>query len=150
MKPEKIILHHSLTRDGAEVSWGAIRKYHVQTLGWKDIGYHAGVELIESGGERGHEILFGRSWFLPGAHTKGQNHNSLGLCFVGNYDVSIPDFGLLKKGALIIAHWMALFSIPSYLIYPHRAFAQKTCPGKLFNMEKLIEMAVHEFLEMKE
>ena len=50
-KPQKVICHHSLTRDSGSVSWGAIRKFHMETLDppYKDIGYHCGVELVKSG-----------------------------------------------------------------------------------------------------
>ena len=56
MTPQMIILHHSLTADTHTVSWGAIRRYHTKTLGWRDIGYHFGLELA-----RNHvEVLMGR------------------------------------------------------------------------------------------
>lgn len=140
--PERIICHHSATKDSGTVSWGAIRKYHTQTLDrpYKDIGYHAGCELVKSGSELYYEILMGRMWDVTGAHTRGQNSNSLSICFIGNYDIEVPKKEMMEAGAKVIALWLDLFSLAINDIYSHHNFdPRKSCPGKLFNMEYLKE-----------
>ena len=137
-KPQKVICHHSLTKDSGSVSWGAIRKYHTQTLGFKEIGYHAGCELVMSGSELYYEILMGRMWDEPGAHTQGHNSDSLGICFVGNFDKVAPDKQAIEAGAKVIALWLKLFGLSVDDIYSHNHFnSYKTCPGRLFDMEYL-------------
>ena len=136
-KPIKIIAHHSLTKDSATVSWGAIRKYHTQTLGWSDIGYHAGVELVKSGADLYFEVLMGRMWDIPGAHTRGHNNDSLGICFIGNFDNYFPEQKLLMTGAKVISLWLKLFDLKIEDIYPHNHFAQKSCPGSFFDLNNL-------------
>lgn len=126
MKPEFIIVHHSLTSDGASVSWGAIRKYHVETLGWRDIGYQAGIELVNDK----HEVLIGRMWNEVGAHTIGMNDKSIGICFVGNYDVDMVPDGIKQKGLVFIRFLQDLYRIPNQNIKGHCEYAPKTCPGK--------------------
>ncbi len=134
MIPRKIIIHHSLTKDGKTVSWGAIRHYHTEILGWMDIGYHAGCELVGTQ----YEVLIGRMWDQMGAHTRGENESSLGFCFVGNFDIDSPPYEQLIVGAKVIKYWMRLFNIPLEEVYPHRHFASyKTCPGAKFEMERL-------------
>jgi len=139
--PKKVIVHHSLTRDSGTVSWGAIRRYHMETLGWKACGYHIGVEQVVSGGAVYYEALMGRMWNRAGAHTRGHNHDSLGICFIGNYDGVPPPREALKAGAAVIALWMELYDIGIDDIYTHHHFNKnKTCPGSLFS---LIELKYH-------
>lgn len=141
-KPIQVLVHHSLTKDSGSVSWGAIRRYHTVTLKppqrMSDIGYHVGVELVKSGNELYYEALMGRMWTESGAHCRGQNSHSLGICFIGDYDKEVPKPQLVMTGAKVIALWLDLFSLSINDIYSHHNFApHKSCPGKLFDMEFL-------------
>ena len=141
--PKRIIVHHSLTTDSGSVSWGAIRKYHTETLGWTSIGYHAGVELVINANNVYHETFLGRMWDKQGAHTKGQNRDSLGICFVGNFDDTLPSIQALRVGAKLIALWLKIYKIDIDDIYPHSAFSEKSCPGERFDMELLKKYVQH-------
>jgi len=127
-----IIIHHSLTKDGLTVSWNAIRSYHVRNLGWQDVGYHLGIELLPHGV---YEILGGRPLNMAGAHTKGMNEHSIGFCFVGNYDLIEPPEPMLNMAAKFLKGIQEAFKIPLDNIRAHRDYANyKTCPGQKFRM----------------
>ena len=133
MKPQFIVLHHSLTTDSHTVSWGAIRNYHVLELKWRDIGYHFGIENIN--GQI--EILMGRMPDVNGAHCKqaGMNQKSIGICFVGNFDKAPPSKKVWDAGLKLVAYFCKRHGIPLTNIIAHRDYATyKTCPGKLFDM----------------
>lgn len=129
---DKIILHHSLTKDSETVSWGAIRRYHVQERGWRDIGYHFGIELVGDF----YEIFVGRSIKTPGAHTKGQNLTSIGICFVGNFDIIAPPLPQVERGIYLVKSLLEEFNLGPLDVYGHRNFASKSCPGTQFDMNK--------------
>jgi N-acetylmuramoyl-L-alanine amidase len=134
---KRIILHHSLTKDSGTVSWNAIRRYH-KGLGWLDIGYHAGAELVTSGGETRPEILVGRSWDLTGAHTQGHNRGSFGFCFVGNYDDERPPDEMIDMAVRFLFNIQEIFGIPGREIYGHCDFnPDKPCPGRLFPLAEV-------------
>jgi N-acetylmuramoyl-L-alanine amidase len=136
-----IMIHHSLTKDGQTVSWGAIRRYHVEHHGWIEIGYHYGVELV---GEQ-YEALLGRSELDPAAACPQQQLNSraLHVCCVGNFDEAPPPAPMLETLVrLVILPAMAEYGLPVERIIGHRDIhTSKTCPGAQFDLEVVRNMS---------
>ena len=140
MRPIKAIIHHSLTKDSETVSWGAIRKWHTgqhpdSPHKWNDIGYHYGIELVGDF----YEVLVGRPVNIPGAHCQGWNNSSIGICFVGNYDLAPPPDAMMKRAVEVFSPIIANLQIPYEGIRPHSAYSGKTCPGKMFPMLSFVE-----------
>jgi hypothetical protein len=126
-----IVVHHSLTQDSQTLSWEAIRKYHIQSNRWDDIGYHFGIELV------GNEILTlaGRGLQFEGAHTVGLNGTHIGVCVVGNYDLVVPSQAHMHALTNLCYGLMKIYNIfPENVVY-HSEFAPKSCPGTLFPKE---------------
>ena len=132
MIPTHIIMHHSLTADSGTVSWQAIRRYHTQTLGWDDVGYHFCVELVN----KEFEIMLGRMPHVMGAHCKdgGMNRKALGVCFVGNFDMAPPSICQWISGVKLCASICEVLSMDVSHVRAHRDYANKTCPGRMFDM----------------
>lgn len=135
-KIDCIVLHHSLTVDGPVVSWDAIRKYHINDHGWRDIGYHLGVEIINNR----YETLIGRPWNLPGAHAPGANANSLGICLIGDFDKNAVPLEQWDYTLNLVGWLCETFNINYENVKGHRdVTAERTCPGKNFDLAKFRE-----------
>lgn len=127
----KIIIHCSATREGQHVDVDTIRGWHVNDRGWSDIGYHYVIYLDGS-------VHRGRSDKRQGAHTRGQNKNSLGVCYIGGVERD----GKTPKDTRTNAQKKALSKLLLELknkncgctIYGHNDFASKACPS--FNATK--------------
>jgi len=61
-----------------DIGAAEIRDWHVRR-GWHDIGYHAVVR-------RNGRIEEGRALDAVGAHARGYNQRSIGICYVGGLD----------------------------------------------------------------
>jgi N-acetylmuramoyl-L-alanine amidase len=132
-KPSYIIIHHSLTKDSKTVSWQPIRKYHL-SLGWQNIGYHYGIEMIN---HEKYEILAGRMEGTTGAHTKGLNEVSIGICLVGNFDKNPPNMWQWKILLKLCKNICLRYAISADKVKGHREYAShKSCPGNAFDMIK--------------
>jgi N-acetylmuramoyl-L-alanine amidase len=137
MKVTKIIIHHSLTKDGTVNDWKAIRRYHIEEKGWDDIGYHYGIENV--GGKI--VVQKGRAENVIGAHCLGMNDKSIGICVVGNYDLTEPTEWALKVLVNLCTDICKRYSLNPEDIETHHKYANyKTCPGTKFPMWKLRQM----------
>ena len=128
MLPTKVIIHHSAGKDGKTFDFSAIKRYHVEERGYLNIGYHAGVELVDDDWF----VIIGRPWDMDGAHTKGQNHVALGLVFIGNFSKYEPDEEMLDVGAGMVRLWRKIYDIPVSSIHKHNEYSNTECPGALF------------------
>ena len=146
-----IVLHHSLTKDGETVSWGAIEEYHLNEMGMRDIGYHYGIELI---GKK-YFALVGRPEEEIAAACKQAEMNARGIhvCFVGNYDEHPAPLEMVKVALRrVILPVMHRHGIPPERIIGHRDAGImdgfdwrknqfKTCPGTAFDMDLVRRLA---------
>lgn len=73
-----IVIHCSATKEDQDIGVDEIRRWHRQR-GWLDVGYHF---IIKRDGE----VERGRPHDVPGAHARGFNHISLGVCLVGGVE----------------------------------------------------------------
>ena len=124
---DKIIIHCSATPEGREHDVEEIRRWHTEGRGWSDIGYHFLIKLDGT-------VQIGRPLRRAGAHTRGQNANSIGICYVG---------GLTKGGkkakdtrtnaqkqSMAILVWTLNDLLGGELtVHGHREFANKACPS---------------------
>lgn len=130
MNPNTIIMHHSLTKDSETVSWGAIRDYHLKK-GWDDVGYHFGIELVG----KHYEILVGRTLDKDGAHCRGYNSDTIGICLVGDFDKDLIPQKQWKMALKLVTSLCKQFDIPAKRVHTHRYFNRnKSCPGSNFDL----------------
>ena len=122
----KIIVHCSATREGQNISVDTIRKWHVEGRGWTDIGYHFYIDLHG-------DIYKGRDIAKIGAHTKGQNRNSIGICYCGGVEVdgkTPKDTRTEEQEESLLAVLRTLKAMyPDANIHSHNDFANKACPS---------------------
>lgn len=129
-KIDKIILHCSATKEGRDIKTETIRSWHVKGRGWSDIGYHYVIELDG-------EVKEGRPIHRIGAHTKGENSTSIGVCYVGGVDDqnNAKDTRTeAQKESMnqLISDLMSKYK--SATIHGHNEFSSKSCP--CFNVKK--------------
>ena len=119
----EIIIHCSATPIGKDYTVEDIDKWH-KVKGWKGIGYHYVIYLDGS-------VHKGRPEEEIGAHCKGHNSNSIGICYIGGLD----EFGEpedtrtdKQKEALIVLLKALKAKYPDATIHGHQEFAAKACP----------------------
>lgn len=127
-KINKIILHCSATKEGQKFTVKDIDAWHKQR-GFKGVGYHY-VVLLDG------TVELGRPESEIGAHTLGQNANSIGICYIGGLDVNGKPKDTrtdAQREALIKLVKELKAKYPGATVHGHNEFANKACPS--FNVK---------------
>ena len=128
-KIDKIIVHCS------DSLWGdaeVINRWHLER-GWSGIGYHFvilnGLRRSDSPYDKSvdGEIEAGRPISEVGAHVKGQNRNSIGICLIGREHFSAMQ--LLVTLPDLLGRLMDEHRLQRNDVYGHCDFSSKTCPN---------------------
>lgn len=126
-KISEIIIHCSATKHSSNIGVNEIRKWHM-ARGWSDIGYHYVIR-------RDGVVEDGRPNQKVGAHAKGRNKYSIGVCLVGGLNADgkpSTDFSPEQMEALkALLHFLqTTYSIPTQNVRGHRDLpnVRKDCP----------------------
>lgn len=123
----KLVIHYSATYPDLDYGVDEIRKMHL-ARGFNDVGYHY---IIKRDGT----IQKGRADNVIGAHVKGHNTGSLGICCIGGIEratgtnVGVDNRTAAQKAAAIKLVNKLLAEHPGVEVVGHRDLAGTQCPG---------------------
>ena len=133
---EKIILHCSATQEGRHFDVKDIDAWH-KRKGWNGCGYHYVITLDGT-------IQAGRPIHKQGAHTKGLNSTSIGICYIGGVEAERGANGKWipkdtrtddQKESILLLMKVLRKMHPGATIHGHRDFSAKACPSFDATME---------------
>lgn len=130
---DTIVIHYSATPIEREYSYAQLERDH-KARGFREGGYH--FYFPRKGG-----VVKGRDLSQPGrfeigAHSKGENGSSIGLCFEGGVTSAAPDTGHDTRTSGQIKEMIRMIDamherFPGALVKGHRDMpgAATQCPG---------------------
>ncbi|MFD3590056.1 peptidoglycan recognition protein [Streptomyces sp. NPDC058683] len=110
-KVKAAFVHHTASGNGYKCSQApsvirSIYRYHVVSMGWRDIGYNFVVDKCGT-------IYEGRAGgvakAVKGAHTLGFNNNSMGIAVIGSFGSHKPPAAVVTAIAKLTAWKLGLF-----------------------------------------
>ena len=120
----QIFIHCSATPPDMYVDADLINVWHKQR-GWSGIGYHYVIK-------RDGQIEIGRPIEKMGAHVKGYNKYSIGICYCGGVDNNMNEednrTGEQHESSILLLKVLKNI-FPKAEILGHRDFSPKFCPS---------------------
>ena len=122
----RIIIHCSATPEGRDIDAATIKDWHVNGNGWSDIGYHYVIKLNG-------EIESGRPLDIAGAHVKGHNSDSIGICYIGGADEDMkPKDTMLQcqeEAMRELIYSLRMVWDKELTLHGHNEYDSKACPS---------------------
>ena len=113
---KEIIIHCAATPNGKNFTAKDIHDWHLER-GWSGIGYHYVIRVDGV-------LEVGRPEYWVGAHAKGHNTGTIGICLIGTDEYSLDQWSILKK---LLTKLSAKYI--NAKIIGHNEISSKTCPG---------------------
>lgn len=126
-KIKTIVLHYSATYADQDLDVADIRRMHL-ARGFRDVGYHYVIT-------RDGTVQPGRPEAEVGAHVKGHNADSIGICCIGGLERETgPNVGVdnrtpAQKAATVALLRELLARYPGARVLGHRDLGPTQCPG---------------------
>lgn len=132
-RPQYVVLHHNGVA-GRDIH--DIDRTH-RANGWRMVGYH--YVIREDG-----VVQRGRPESMPGAHCRGLNARSVGVCVIGAEGEWVDDFAFVTVVLAKVAELQEAYAIPRANVIGHREVngllparyhVRKSCPGRQVDMD---------------
>lgn len=128
-----LVIHYSATPIERDFTCADIDRMH-RTRGFRGVGYHYFIRKdgrVETGRD-----LSQPGRFEQGAHTRGENSSSIGICYEGGVRAAAPNVGFdsrtpAQTGAMVGLIDQLLVRFPGAIVQGHRDMpgAATQCPG---------------------
>ena len=124
---DRIIIHCSATPPDMDIGVKEIDEWH-KARGWSGIGYHYVIRRIGF-------LEYGRNLNRIGAHVKGKNRGSVGICLVGGHhshrdDLPSEHYTEHQLNMLVQVVRGLKITLPGLItVHGHNEFSSKACPG---------------------
>lgn len=113
-----IIVHQSASNNPKHDNIETIRDWHT-SQGWSDVGYHWFIN--KAGG-----VYAGRDESKVGAHCKGHNSDSIGICLSGEGEKTTAQLVALEN---LIINICTRYNLSKDSVLGHNDLAPTECPG---------------------
>ncbi len=120
-----IVLHHRAGNGDVD----SIHNEHLKN-GYSGIGYHFYVR-------KDGQVFQGRPIDKIGAHCKGYNNKTIGICFEGNFESEAMSDKQIKAGQKLISYVKKIY--PNISIKNHKDLFNTACPGRNFPIDEIIK-----------
>ncbi|CAL9439040.1 hypothetical protein SUDANB58_02208 [Streptomyces sp. enrichment culture] len=138
-KVKAAFVHHTASGNNYRCSQApsvirSIYRYHVRSMGWRDIGYNF---LVDKCGKIYEGRAGGVAKPVLGAHTLGFNRNSMGVAVLGTYGSTGPSSSAVKAVARLTAWKLGLYGMN-----PRGKTYLKSAGGNLYRKGRNVRLHV--------
>ncbi|XP_034557254.1 peptidoglycan recognition protein 5 isoform X2 [Notolabrus celidotus] len=125
---KRVVIHHTALPScnglqECKARLVSIQRGHMTDKKFDDIGYNF---LVGGDGT----VFEGRGWGVVGAHAKGNNHDSLGIAFMGNFNNDTPSTEAIMSVKQLLKNGVAQGNLQKdYVLLGHRDLGSTECPG---------------------